>query len=397
MMNLESAQTLLAGQVRALPAVEMRLNDALGCRLAEVHRADIDLPSADVSMMDGYAARAADLSAGTALSVAFEIPAGHGPRELPRGMIARIFTGAVVPAGADVVVPQEQADVRPDGTVVLPALAVGRYLRRQAELCELGAPLADAGTIVTPQLIGLLGVTGAARVSVVPRPSVAVLSTGSELVAITERPVAGRIRDGNGAMLTALAQRADLPVTFCTRVSDDVDALRDVLTRAAVVADLIVTCGGVSVGDYDLVPQALHAVGAEIVFHRLSIKPGKPTLAARFGRSWVVGLPGNPVSALVAWRLFARPLGKALAGDRCALAETPESGVLVEPIDNPSDRTLLAPAFVTRGTGEARATLLPWKGSHDVVALSRANALALVDIGAKLNAGEQIRFYRLDE
>ena len=161
-------------------------------------------------------------------------------------------------------------------------------------------------------------------------------------------------------------------------------------------ADLIVTSGGVSVGDYDLVPNVLDNLGAETVFHRLAIKPGKPLLTARLGGAWVVGLPGNPVSALVGWRLFARPLAEALAGDAQAFDEAPEIGVLTGPTRNRGERTLLAPALLEPGNPTSRVTVVPWKGSHDVLAAARANALALVESGAELAEGDAIHCYRLD-
>jgi molybdopterin molybdotransferase len=173
-------------------------------------------------------------------------------------------------------------------------------------------------------------------------------------------------------------------------------ALREAFGQAAAVADLIVTCGGVSVGDYDLVPQALSEVGAETMFHRLSVKPGKPVLAARLDDAWVAALPGNPVSALVGWRLFARPLAEALAGDVHAFEESPEAAVLTGPTHNQGDRTLLAPARFEPGSPVPMVTVLPWKGSHDVLTLARTNALARVDIGMELAAGDVVPCYRLD-
>jgi molybdopterin molybdotransferase len=396
MLTLTAARQLLSADARPLPAASVPLEDALGCRLAETPRADINLPLADVSVMDGYAVRATDAVSGAPLPVASAVRAGQVPAPLPPGTAAHIVTGAVIPAGADAVVPQEQATRNFDGTVRLAAVARGDYVRRQGELCITGASLAAPGDEITAQLIALLGAAGAANVHVVPRARVAVLSTGSELVPLTERPAVGRIRDSNGAMLAALARRARFPVTLVARAPDEPDALRAALKRALNSADLVLTSGGVSVGDYDLVPQTLEHLGAQLLFHRVGIKPGKPILVARRGATWIIGLPGNPVSALVGWRLFGRPLGEALSGVPRALDEEPETGAIVQPAVNDGARAILAPAQLQPGQPFPTVNLLAWKGSHDVVAVARASALAQLDVGVRLSPGDRVPFYRLD-
>lgn len=395
LMTLDSARQLLADRVVPLDPVEMGLADARGCRLAESVRADIDMPGTDVSVMDGYAMRWDDLAAG-ALPVAFEIPAGHMPGELPHGAAARIFTGAALPKGADTVIPQEQAETQADGRVKFQPTECGSYIRRKGELCSAGAVVASPGDLLTPQFVAMLGAVGAASVRVIPRPRVAVLSTGSELVPIDQLPGPGKIRDSNGVMLAALARTAGFQVTFATHVADDRDALRQAFTQAIDSADLVVSSGGVSVGDHDLVPEILAELNAETLFHKLSIKPGKPALVARFTGAWFVGLPGNPVSALVGWRMFARAVGKTLAGDSEALREVPEKAVLADSTQNTGRRTLLTPALLTTSRQGAQVTPLKWKGSHDIVAAARANALAILDIGAKLEPGAVIDCFRLD-
>lgn len=396
MMTLDSARSLLAEHARPLPAVEVALLDALGCRLAESPRADVDLPTADVSTMDGYAAHAVDLAPGAPLPVAFEAPAGDTPPSLPRGSVARIFTGAVIPDGADTVVPQEQAEIQSEGTVRLAPAEAGQFIRRKGELCTVATALAAVGDLITPQRMALLGAAGASRVRVTPRPRLALLSTGSELVPIHEHPGSGKIRDSNGTMLAALARTAGFDVWWSARVADDLGELRDAFTQAKTVADLIVTCGGVSVGDYDLVPQALHDLGGRTLFHKLPIKPGRPVLAARWGEAWVVGLPGNPLSSLVGWRLLAQPLGRTLAGEPDALAESLTPVVLTNPVRNDGNRTVFAPARLERTDSTAQATILPWKGSHDVVAMARADALVIVPVAAAYEAGDVAGCYLLD-
>ncbi len=396
MRTLNSARKLMAEQVDPLPRVELNLTEALGCHLTESPCADGDLPAADLSAMDGYALRATDLTSGGALAVAFTVPAGQTPPPLPPGSAARVFTGAVIPEGADTVIPQEQADVQADGTVRLVALEADSFIRRKGEVCQTGAPLAAPGDVITAQLVALLGTAGVSTVRVTPQPRAALFSTGSELVPIESQPGTGQIRDSNGAMLVALAKTAGFRITFTSRVADETRALHDAFEQASSQADLIVTSGGVSVGDHDLIPEVLNDLGAETLFHKVSIKPGKPVLTARLGNAWVVGLPGNPVSALVGWCLFARPLGRRLAGDTRALEELPEPAVLTAPTRNDDNRTIVAPALRQPGHPLPEVTVLPWKGSHDVVSLAQANALAVVHLGAELAAGDVIHCYRID-
>ncbi len=396
MLDFDSARELLTQRVRCLAPVTLGLGDALGCRLAESPRSTTDLPATDVSTMDGYAVRAADLAAQRALSVAFEVPAGDPARELPPQTAARIFTGAVIPNGADTVVPQERAQVQPDGAVLLEVLSSGSFVRNKAELCSAGDPLCEPGDLVTPQVIALLATAGATRISVTPRPRVAIISTGSELVPIEQRPAPGQIRDSNGSTLAALARRADFLTVDVSSAADNLDALRRALARAAAEADLVVTSGGVSVGDYDLVPGALDDLGAETIFHRLSVKPGKPVLAARLGDAWVIGLPGNPVSTLVGWRLFVQPVGERLAGNPHAFDESPRRAQLASPASNSGNRTTFAPALLEADHPLPRVTVLPLKGSHDVVAAARANALVVLEIGCEHAAGAEVSYYGLD-
>lgn len=395
MISLDFARALLAENVRPLPPVAVDLNEALGCRLAESPRADVDLPLADVSAMDGYAVRAADLGSDAPLKIAFEVPTGAPVEALPAGCAARIFTGATLPAGADTVVEQELAEVQADGRVRLEALPAGSNVRYRGELFSAGATLANEGDRITPARLGVLSAGGASRVRVFPSPRVAVVMTGSELVAVDQPPSPGMIRDSNGPMLLALARRAGFCVTPQIQAADEVGDLKRALLQAGEQADLVVSCGGVSVGDYDLVPRALAELGGKVLFHKVSIKPGKPVLAARLGEAWLLGLPGNAVSSVVCWRLFAWPVGEALAGDPRAFEESPEPARLSEAVHNHDDRLLLLPARFSPDRPEARVIGLSWKGSHDLPTAADANALLVLEPGAEYSPGQLVRCYRL--
>ena len=389
MLTIDQARDVIARNVRALEPVEVGVTVAVGLRLAGRPIAMFDLPPADVSVMDGYAVRTTDLDRGP-LPIAAQAPAGSPRVTLPVETAARIQTGAALPLGADVVVPQEKAVIDPDGRVRLPRVPAGSSIRRQGEIVRAGDCLADAGVLVSPQLIGLIAGAGASTVRVIPRPRVAIVTTGSELVGLHESPGNGRIRDSNAAMLHSLASGADLSAFSLDRVPDRYSDLRNAIGTAKTAADVVVTSGGVSVGDYDLVREAVEEEGGEILLHRIAVRPGKPTLCAKLGPTWVIGLPGNPLSALVMWHLLVRPLVQALSGDPAAFESNREVGILTEPASNPGERTTFAPALAQGGPGRARVRLIPWKGSHDLLALSRANSLAILHAGAEFRAESQI-------
>jgi len=371
------------------------VEQASGLYLAEAPVSDIPLPHFDSSTMDGYAVRAADLEGGEALPCRIEIPAGHTPPPLPQGEAARIFTGAVVPDGADTVVQQELATVDSSGSVTLEPLPQGKNIRYRGELLQAGDPLGVAGEQITPWMIARLVAGGAARLGVYPRPKVSVILTGSELLGADELPAEGHIRDSNGPMLSALVQQAGGEYLGRTTEPDDLDSLTSAFEDATNNSDVIVTSGGVSVGDYDFVPAAVEALGGEILFHRLAMKPGKPILVARIGQTWLVGLPGNPVSVLCGWRFFARPLLQTLMGDSAAFSDQPVRATMSTPSSNRGDRTLFVPSIISYNSGDATVEQLPWKGSHDIVNTTSANAFLRIEANTDLKIGDGVDVYPL--
>jgi molybdopterin molybdotransferase len=395
LLDLDSARKLLADSIHSLAPVNVALEQAADLRLVQPVHADLDLPHWNVSAMDGYAVRAEDLDKGS-LPVAFEVRAGDDPPPLLAGNACRIFTGAVVPAGADTVVPQEQATLQSDSRVVLDTLHSGSHIRYRGELLEKGAQIGAAQDLLTPGRIALLAAGGTARVTVIPRPRVAVVMTGSELVTPDQQPRRGSIRDSNGPLLRALIEKAHFSFAGRFSCADDLEETCRVLEQAGQQADLIVTSGGVSVGDFDFVPEAVHHLGGKILFHRLSLKPGKPALAARLKEAWLVGLPGNPVSVLACWRMFALPLGLALAGDSSLLREQPYRAQLNAPLENREDRTLLHPSTVTCDGDLVRLTPLPWKGSHDVAAAALADSFIRLEPGERAKANKNVNYYPLE-
>ena len=296
--------------------------DALGRVLAAELRSAIDVPGADNSSMDGYALRAADAQAGALLPVAQRIPAGLVGEPLAPQTAARIFTGAQIPAGADCVLMQEQAEAVPGAGLgalrVLAAPRPGDWIRRRGEDVRSGAVVLARGTRLTPQALGLAAGVGAATLELVRRPRVALLSTGDELVMPGEPLKPGAIYNSNRFMLRALLQAAGCDCSDLGIVPDRLQATREALRRAAQGHDLILSSGGVSVGEEDHLRPAVQAEG-RLELWQVAIKPGKPlafgAVRAEGGREALfVGLPGNPVSSFVTFLLCVAPLLRALQG-----------------------------------------------------------------------------------
>jgi molybdopterin molybdotransferase len=281
----------------------------------------VDLPPFDYSAMDGYAVVSADFrgEGPWQMAVAFEQRAGdHGGRLAP-GSAARIFTGAPLPEGADAVVMQEEAEREGEHVSFRSAARAGDHVRRRGEDLARHAVALSRGTRLNPFRLGLVAALDRSHVPVVKRPRVALLCTGDELRDAGSAARAGSIPDSNGPSLAALARRAGASVVRLPRTSDDLDATRAALRNALASCDVLLTVGGVSVGDHDVVKTALEAEGVSIDFWKVKIKPGKPLAFGRRGTTFVLGLPGNPVSAQLTLCLFGLPLLRALQGDRRAI------------------------------------------------------------------------------
>jgi len=293
--------------------------DALGRVLAEDVRSQIDVPPADNSEMDGYALRAADVPApGTVLPVAQRIIAGSLGTPLAPGTAARIFTGAQVPPGVDAVVMQEQCTAV-DGSVRIDApVRVGQSIRRRGEDVERGARVLAAGVRLTPQALGMAASVGSAHLRVARRPRVALFSTGDELAMPGETLKPGAIYNSNRFTLRGLIESLGGVHDDLGIVPDNLDATCVALKRAAETNDLIVTCGGVSVGEEDHLKPAVAREG-RLDLWQIALKPGKPLAFGEVFRAdgssaWFIGLPGNPVSAFVTFLLAVRPVLLRLQG-----------------------------------------------------------------------------------
>ncbi|WP_320777159.1 gephyrin-like molybdotransferase Glp [Streptomyces sp. CRN 30] len=404
----EHLEDILAG-VRPLEPIELQLLDAQGCVLVEDVMVPLSLPPFDNSSMDGYAVRVADVAGASeeypaVLTVIGDVAAGQGEQpHVGPGEAARIMTGAPLPPGAETVVPVEWTDgglgqgpasrmrahsANPEGATgqvqVHRAAEARAHVRAKGSDVRAGDLALTAGTVLGPPQIGLLASIGRGTVRVRPRPRVVVLSTGSELVQPGLALGPGQIHDSNSFALTAAAVDAGAIAYRVGAVTDDADVLRSTIEDQLVRADLLVTTGGVSVGAYDVVKEALQSVGDEedgaggrVEFRKLAMQPGKPQGFGTIGpdHTPLLALPGNPVSSYVSFELFVRPAIRALMG--------------LTDLHRPTVRaTLRAPGTVTspagrrqflRGTyADGSVTPVGGASSHLVAALARADALIVV-------------------
>jgi len=402
MIPISKAIELIEQNVPQLGTESVSIGGIVGRILAEDIVADTDLPPFDRSQMDGFAVRAADVeNAPVELRIVGESSAGNGWHNAMRpGEAVRIMTGAPVPAGADTVQKVEltseanfasEAAKRNDGTVtIFEAISAGKNLVRKGDEVRQGEVVILNGERVNDRMVATLAAFGYSEIKVAMRPTVAILTTGSEVVEISETPGTDQIRNSNSAMLDVLVRSAGASTTILPTATDDLDAIKDVIKTAAGSSDMVVITGGVSVGKYDLTKTALHELGAEIYFEKLRLKPGKPAVFARLGHTIVFGLPGNPVSAAVTFYLLVRRAllimqnaretdlskGSAVAGGNLKAAK---------------DRDTYLPAKLDIDQA-ARLTVTPvkWIGSSDFIAFGKANALAFIPGGGTRQKSETV-------
>jgi molybdopterin molybdotransferase len=391
LIDLETARArVLAAVPERLAAEPVPLLRALGRVLADDVVAADDVPGFDNSAMDGFAVRAADTAeAPVRLPLAGESRAGHpATAPLPPGAVMAISTGAMLPDGADAVVRVE--DTAPcDGAVeVRVAVETGRDVRRTGEDVRTGSTVLPGGTRLGPAQLGVLASVGVGEARCTRRPRVAVLTTGDELVGPGEPRGPGSVRDTNGVSIASLVLQAGGELASTTRVADEPEATAAAL-RKGLRDDVVVACGGVSVGTHDHVKPALDELGVEPAFWGVALRPGKPTWFGTRGDTLVFGLPGNPVSAMVTFHLFVRPALLALAGaDR---PRTVAEAVMDEPYAKEPGR-----AHAVRCVLEARDD--GWhvrptgpQGSHVLTSMLGAGALALLPADRDdVAAGERV-------
>jgi molybdopterin molybdotransferase len=377
--------------VAPLPPERVSLRDAIGRALAEDVVARRPLPPFDSAQMDGYALRAADAPVpGARLPVAFEVFAGSTvPPELPAGTCCRIFTGAPLPPGANAVEMQEEVERRGRSARFRRAAERGRFLRKAGSDVPEGRRVLRAGSVLDPGAVGVAAALGRSELKVHRRPRVALLTTGDEIVAIDDPPGPGQILDSNSHALTAACLEAGAIPVLLPIARDERGSLQAALSRVT-DHDILVSSGGVSVGERDLVKAALEHAGARIGFWRVAMRPGKPIAFGRMGRTVVFGLPGNPASALVTFELFVRPALRRLAG-------LPGSGRTIVRarvgvgLRKPAGLTHYLRVLVRRDGGDFWIEPLPTQTSGDLTSATGFQGLAVVPKRAtRLRRGERI-------
>jgi len=389
LLTIDEALARVLEHARALPGEDVAVADAAGRVLASAAVARVDLPPFPSSAMDGYAVRATDTPG--VLTVAGRSAAGHPAGiELTTGNAIAISTGAVVPDGADAVVPVERTRGG-EGTVDVEQVARGENVRPRGGDTAAGDTVVPAGATCGPAQLGALAAVGLERVRCARRPRVAVLATGSELRLPGEPLGPGEIYESNTVMLAAQVRRAGAEVEVHGAVADDADATRAALERG-LDADVLLTSGGVSVGEHDLVRGLLAEIGVVEVFWRVAVKPGKPVAFSTRGSTLVFGLPGNPVSSFVGFELFVRPALAALQG-----ASDPRPAFLPARLGAALPRNAARDELVRARIGDG-GIVQPLTGqeSHMIARAAHANALVLVPRGdGELAAGSAVSWLPL--
>lgn len=377
MLRPEDAWSAIEERLEILPAESAPRREAAGRVLARALEATVDMPPADVSAMDGYVT-SGTVTAGEAMPVVATVAAGRPvDTALSPGTAAKIMTGAVVPPGGDRVIPVELSDGGGDRVTFAEVPASGAHIRRGGEVVRRGAPLLPAGALLTPGAVSLLASHGFSSVPVHRDPQVAVMTTGDEIVPPEAEPAAGQLRDSNTDFLLAAGKVCGLEFRPLGTASDRLEDLRERIA-AGLESDVLLLCGGVSMGEYDLVEDVLAELGCEQLFDRVKIQPGKPLVAARHAGGWVFGLPGNPASVMVTFWLFVKPLLDRLRGLPGGFWHGALAGELTRPLPPSKGRDRFLPAGVAFSAGALRVTPHPPEGSHDVVAYGRGTALVRI-------------------
>lgn len=399
LLSVARALQQVLAQAEPLPAEEVPLAEANGLVLADDLKARRTQPPADVSAMDGYAVRAADVaSVPVRLKVIGEVAAGRPfATALGPGEAARIFTGGVLPQAADTVVIQELTTRDGDTVVVQKPAALGRNVRLQGLDFRTGDRLLTKGHRLTPRDLQLAAGMNHPGVPVHRRPKLALFATGDELVPPGQEPAPGQIVYSNGFALAALARAEGAAVIDLGVVGDKLDDTIAKVRRARESgADILVTTGGASVGEYDLVQKAFAAEGMALSFWKVAMRPGRPLMHGKLGAMHVLGLPGNPVSAYVCAFLFLVPLIRRLAG-RSDLAHPTETPVLGCDLAANDERADYLRASLSEGPNGAVATPFPTQDSSMMAPLAKSDCLVIREpFAPPATAGSPCKIVRLD-
>lgn len=381
LISLEDAQQKMLQQLTPISdSLNVSLFEAAGRITAKPILSPLDVPSFDNSAMDGYALRLADIAPDRVLPVAGKAFAGASFNgEWPAGSVIRIMTGAPIPAGCDAVVMQEQTEQRDGGIVITAPVQAAQNIRRIGEDIQAGKQVLDAGVRLGAAELPLLASLGIAEVSVLRKLRVAIFSTGDELQAVGQPLAEGQIYDTNRFTVALMLNKLGCEVIDLGVIADDQAALRTSFTEADRQADVVISTGGVSVGEADFTRAMLEELGA-ITFWKLAIKPGKPFAFGRLANSWFCGLPGNPVSAAVTFYQLVQPLLATLTGQTTRIMPLRQRARATQRLKKSPGRLDFQRAILSRGDDgvlEVRSTGA--QGSHVFSSFSLANCFVVLE------------------
>ncbi|HBG46332.1 MAG TPA: hypothetical protein DDW94_05005 [Deltaproteobacteria bacterium] len=402
MISVESALETILKEIKPLGLESVNINSALGRVLGEDTTAARGNPPWDNSAMDGYALKYADTDGASnespvSLRVLYDLPAGQTPKgPLGNGEAVRIMTGAPVPQGADAVVMVERTEAGEGFVLVKAGAKLGENIRRAGEDFKAGEVVISKGSVVRAAEVSMLATVGVPFVFVHKRPRVAVISTGDELCDIDEAPPAGKITNSNGYALAALVAACGAEPLQLGIARDNKESLKEKLALA-MKADCIISSGGVSVGDYDFVKDVLKEMGSSMIFWKVAMKPGKPLAFGVIGGKPAFGLPGNPVSSMVAFEQFVRPALQKMSG-RKNIFRRGFRARLTKDIRIKPGRMNFIRAELTADDSGFSATPLDGQGSGMISTMVRANSFIIVPPGSEgFKAGETVKAQPFDE
>ncbi len=401
MIQVQEALDKILCQIQFKGVERVPLGQALGRVLTEDVVSRINNPPLDNSAMDGYAVIAEDIQSATPenpvkLEMVEEIAAGYTAKgTLKPGQTMRIMTGAPIPPGADAVLMQE--DTQKDGNAILclDKADVAENIRRAGEDVKIGEGVIKKGTTLSPAHIGMLAVIGRSQIAVSQRPTVAILSTGDEILELDETPQGPQIFNSNGHMLAAQIKSAGgIPIYLGIAKDTEKDLMEKF--EWALKADIVVSSGGVSVGDYDLVKSSLQKMGQDMLFWKVAMKPGKPLAFGRIGKTPIFGLPGNPVSSFVSFEQFVRPSLRKVLG--CSdLSHKTVQAKLTRTINKKPGRLHFLSSIVSWADGEYTVTPAGEQGSGILKSAANANGLLIFPLEAEeIKQGQEVAVQLLE-
>lgn len=395
MLSYEKALDLILHSTETLSSQEICLEKALGYYLGEDIYASASFPPFDRALMDGYAIRYRDLKKYAFFECKGRIAAGDViKRQLGEGECLKIFTGANVPLGLDTVIPVEQTRLQGVRVEIERGIVKkGQCLGKRGESVPLGSKLLDKGQCLKSNHLALLASVGKCRVRVIRKPQVAILCTGSELIALDEKLSPGKIYDSNAVQLKGLLAGEGIEPCLVDKVIDTKFSLKRALKKG-LKCDVLLVSGGVSAGDLDFVPECLRDCGVQAVFHKVKIKPGKPLFFGKKGKTIVFGLPGNPLSTFLDYQLFVKSALRKMLGDLSRGIVFKKGQVASEYQNTENLRDFFCPVKILRKQGVEYLKPFLWKNSGDVFSLAEADGFMRVNPRKRIiSKHESVQFF----